>query len=194
MAKNLGSLHAYALAVGEENASGGVIVTAPTCGSAGVLPAVLMSLKKNYSFRTDKISRALATAGIIGNIVRTNASISGAEAGCQAEIGTAAAMAAAAAAELLGGEPAQAEYAAEMAMEHHLGLTCDPVHGLVQIPCIERNAYAAVKAISAAMFALQGCGKHKVPFDTVIKVMYETGKDMQAGYRETARGGLAKYY
>ena len=147
--KNRGMVYAYALAVSEENACGGKIVTAPTCGSCGVLPAVLYYLKETREFRDSRILRAMATAGLFGNVVRTNASVSGAEVGCQGEVGVACAMAAAAASQLFGGTPAQIEYAAEMGLEHHLGLTCDPVCGLVQIPCIERNAFAAARALDA---------------------------------------------
>ena len=187
-------LYAYALATAEENASGGVVVTAPTCGSCGVLPAVLYHLSQVNDYRPIRIKRALATAGLFGNIAKTNASISGAEAGCQAEIGVACAMAAAAACQLMGGTPAQIEYAAEMALEHHLGLTCDPVCGLVQIPCIERNAVAAARAIDSATFAILSDGKHRVNFDRVVDVMMETGHNLPSLYRETAEGGLAKHY
>ncbi len=187
-------LYAYALAVAEENASGGVVVTAPTCGSCGVLPAVLHHLEKLNDYRRVRILRALATAGVFGNIAKTNASISGAEVGCQGEIGVACAMAAAAACQLMGGTPAQIEYAAEMALEHHLGLTCDPVCGLVQIPCIERNAVAAARAIDSATFAILSDGKHRVNFDRVVAVMKETGHNLPSLYRETAEGGLAKHY
>jgi L-serine dehydratase len=191
---NRSRLYAYALAVAEENASGGVVVTAPTCGSSGVLPSVLHYMKKINDYRTIRILRALATAGVFGNIAKTNASISGAEVGCQGEIGVACAMAAAAACQLMGGTPAQIEYAAEMALEHHLGLTCDPVCGLVQIPCIERNAVAAARAIDAATFAILSDGKHRVNFDRVVAVMKETGHNIPSLYRETAEGGLAKHY
>ena len=189
--KRTGQTFAFALAVAEENAAGGRIVTAPTCGSAGVLPAVLFSLQKTYKLSDTRIIRALATAGLIGNIIRTNASISGAEVGCQGEIGAACSMAAGAAVQLLGGSPLQIEYAAEMGMEHHLGLTCDPVNGLVQIPCIERNAMAAVRAWECATYALLSDGRHRISFDEVIKTMKETGLDMKASYRETSQGGLA---
>ncbi len=181
----------YALAVSEENAAGGRIVTAPTCGSCGVLPAVLKTLQNSYSFSDQKILRALATAGLFGNIVKTNASISGAEVGCQGEIGTACAMAAAAATQLLGGTPAQIEYAAEIGMEHHLGLTCDPVAGLVQLPCIERNAFAADRALSAATFALLSDGRHIISFDNIVETMRQTGHDLPSIYKETSEGGLA---
>lgn len=188
----IGSLFAYALAVSEENASGHQVVTAPTCGSAGVLPAVLMFLKQEYQISEKRILNALATAGLIGNLIKTNASISGAEVGCQGEIGSACAMAAAATAQLLGGSPAQIEYAAEMGLEHHLGLTCDPIDGFVQIPCIERNAVAAARSLECASFALFSDGKHRISFDTVVETMDQTGHDLQAPYRETSLGGLAK--
>jgi L-serine dehydratase len=187
-------LFAYALAVSEENAAGGTIVTAPTCGACGVLPAVLRLLREQSQLPDEKIHHALATAGLIGNIVKRNASISGAEVGCQGEVGTACAMAAAAATQLLGGSVRQIEYAAEMGLEHHLGLTCDPIGGYVQIPCIERNAIAAVRAIDCAAYALLSDGRHIVPFDEVVRTMWETGRDMKASYRETARGGLAKIH
>ncbi|MBR4995049.1 MAG: L-serine ammonia-lyase [Alistipes sp.] len=191
---NRSRLYSYALATAEENASGGEVVTAPTCGSCGVLPAVLKHLNKLNDYRPVRIIRALATAGVFGNIAKTNASISGAEVGCQGEIGVACAMAAAAACQLMGGTPAQIEYAAEMALEHHLGLTCDPVCGLVQIPCIERNAVAAARAIDSATFAILSDGKHRVNFDRVVAVMKETGHNLPSLYRETAEGGLAKHY
>ena len=184
-------LFAYALAVSEENACGGKIVTAPTCGSCGVLPAVLYSMQHQYQLTDEKIIRALATAGLIGNLVKTNASISGAEVGCQGEIGTACAMAAAAATQILGGTPFQIEYAAEMGLEHHLGLTCDPLAGLVQVPCIERNVHAAARAYNSALFAMLSDGNHLISFDNVTKVLKQTGKDLPALYRETALGGLA---
>ena len=187
-------LFAYALAVSEENASGGEIVTAPTCGSCGVLPAVLYFLQKQRNLSDDKIVRALATAGMIGNLVKRNASISGAEVGCQGEVGTACAMAAAAAAKLLGASGRQIEYAAEMGLEHHLGLTCDPIGGYVQIPCIERNAIAAVRAVDCAAYAMLSDGQHIVSFDEVVRTMWETGCDMKSTYRETAKGGLAKVH
>jgi L-serine dehydratase len=187
-------LFAYALAVSETNAAGGEIVTAPTCGASGVLPAVLFFLQQQSKFPDEKICRALATAGMIGNIVKRNASISGAEVGCQGEVGTACAMAAGAAAQLLGGSVRQIEYAAEMGLEHHLGLTCDPIAGYVQIPCIERNAIAAVRAVDCAAYALLSDGHHIVSFDEVVRSMWETGCDMKSSYRETAEGGLAKIY
>lgn len=182
----------YALAVSEENAGGGQIVTAPTCGSCGVLPGVLYYLSKHYKFQRIKILRALLTAGIIGNVVKTNGSISGAEVGCQGEVGVACAMAGGAATQLLGGTINQIEYAAEMGLEHHLGLTCDPMRGLVQIPCIERNALAAMRSLDHCTYALMGDGRHKVSFDSVIEVMMETGQALPSLYRETSRGGLAK--
>ena len=190
--RSRGLVFAYALAVSEVNASGGRIVTAPTCGSCGVVPAVLYHLHKSREFTDMRIFRALATAGLIGNIVKTNASISGAEAGCQAEIGVACSMAAAAASQLFGGSPAQIEYAAEMGLEHHLGMTCDPVCGLVQIPCIERNAYAAARALDSNIYSAFTDGTHRVSFDKVVEVMKETGHDIPPLYRETAAGGLAK--
>ncbi len=182
---------AYALAVSEENAGGGKIVTAPTCGSCGVLPGVLYYLMKQYDLAEVRIYRALLTAGIIGNIVKENGSISGAEVGCQGEIGVACAMAGGAAAQLLGGSVNQIEYAAEMGLEHHLGLTCDPMRGLVQIPCIERNAMASMRAIDHATYALMSDGRHKVSFDAAIEVMMETGQALPNLYRETSMGGLA---
>ena len=187
-----GLVFSYALAVSEENASGGVIVTAPTCGSCGVVPAVLYHLQKSREFSDIRILRALATAGLIGNIVKQNASISGAEAGCQAEVGTACSMASAAANQLFGGSPTQIEYAAEMGLEHHLGMTCDPVCGLVQIPCIERNAYAAARALDANLYSSFTDGMHRVSFDKVVEVMKKTGNDLPSLYKETSEGGLAK--
>lgn len=189
--KSRSLVFSYALAVAEENASGGIIATAPTCGSSGVLPAVLYHLATSYDFSDKKIARALATAGLIANIVKKNASVSGAEVGCQGEIGTACAMAAAAASQLFGGSPAQIEYAAEMGLEHHLGLTCDPVCGLVQIPCIERNAFAAARALDANIYSMLSDGKHRVSFDRVVMVMKQTGKDLPSLYKETSEGGLA---
>ena len=190
----LGHVNAYAFAVAEENASGGVIVTAPTCGSCGVLPSVLLYMQERRGFSDTEILHALAAAGVIGNLIKTNASISGAECGCQAEIGSACSMAAAALAELHGMELDQIEYAAEVAMEHHLGLTCDPVRGLVQIPCIERNAVAAMRAINALSLANFLTYTRKISFDVVVNTMYETGRDLFSKYRETGEGGLAKYY
>ena len=189
-----GLVFSYALAVSEENASGGVIVTAPTCGSCGVVPAVLYHLAKTREFSDIRILRALATAGLIGNVVKHNASISGAEAGCQAEVGVACSMASAAANQLFGGSPAQIEYAAEMGLEHHLGMTCNPVCGLVQIPCIERNAYAAARALDANLYSSFTDGIHRVSFDRVVEVMKETGNDLPSLYKETSEGGLAKDY
>ena len=187
-----GHVFAYALAVAEENASGGKIVTAPTCGAADVVPAVLYSLKTSNNFSDKKILHALATAGLFGNIVKFNGSISGAEVGCQGEIGTACAMASAAVCQLMGGSPRQIEYAAEMGLEHHLGLTCDPVAGLVQIPCIERNAIAAARAVDCAIYATLSDGIHKVSFDDVVETMVKTGRDLNRNYRETSMGGLAE--
>lgn len=185
---------AYAYAVSEENAAGGLIVTAPTCGSCGVLPAVLKYLQGRRNFTDKQILRALAAAGVVGNLIKTNASISGAECGCQAEIGTACAMAAAAAAELYELDLDQIEYAAEMSIEHHLGLTCDPIGGLVQIPCIERNAIAAMRALNAVNLADFLADSRKISFDMIVETMYETGKDLKVIYRETSEGGLAKMY
>ena len=189
-----GLLAAYAYAVSEENASKGTIVTAPTCGACGVVPAVLYYLSTTMELSHSAVLKALATAGLIGNIVKENASISGAEVGCQGEVGTACAMAAGAAAQLMGGSLRQIEYAAEMGLEHHLGLTCDPVEGLVQIPCIERNAHAATRALSCCHFSLLSDGVHKISFDDVTKVMKETGQALPSLYRETSAGGLAKVY
>ena len=192
--KTRGLVFAFALAVSEENACGGTIVTAPTCGSCGIMPSVLYHMKKRYGFSDTRIIRALATAGLIGSVVKHNASVSGAEVGCQGEVGVACAMAAAAVAQLMGGSPSQIEYAAEMGLEHHLGLTCDPIGGLVQIPCIERNAYAAARAMDAGIYALYTDGLHRVSFDQVVRVMKETGKDLPPIYRETSEGGLAKEF
>lgn len=189
--KSRGLVYAYALAVSEENASGGKIVTAPTCGSCGIVPAVLYHLHKSKGFSEQRILRALATAALFGNIVKANASVSGAEVGCQGEVGVACAMAAAAANQLFGGTPAQIEYAAEMGLEHHLGLTCDPVCGLVQIPCIERNAYAAARALDANLYSAFSDGTHSVNFDRIVEVMKQTGHDIPSLYKETALGGLA---
>lgn len=192
--RDMGLIAAFALAVAEENAAGMTVVTAPSCGAAGVLPAVL------YFFRTVRrcplpdILHALATAGLFGASIRANATVSGAEAGCQAEIGSACSMAAAAAAQLTGASLSQIEYAAEMAMEHNLGLTCDPIEGYVQIPCIERNMNAALRAIECATFTVLTDGRHRVSFDDVIEVMDQTGRDMQAAYRETSTGGLAQLW
>jgi len=189
--RSRGLVYAYALAVSEENASGGRIVTAPTCGSCGVLPAVLYHLSTSKGFSDKRILRALATAGLFGSVVKHNASVSGAEVGCQGEVGVACAMAAAAASQLFGGTPAQIEYSAEMGLEHHLGLTCDPVCGLVQIPCIERNAYAAARALDSNLYASFSDGRHSVSFDRIVEVMKQTGHDLPSIYKETAQGGLA---
>ena len=185
---------AYAFAAGEQNAAGGKVVTAPTCGASGVLPAVFMYAKHQQDFTDEQICKALLTAGIVGNVVKTNASISGAECGCQAEIGTACAMAAAGLAELYGMTLDEIEYSAEVALEHQLGLTCDPVGGLVQIPCIERNAVGAMRAINAVSIATFLADSRKISFDTVVAAMYETGRDISENYRETSVGGLAKVY
>ena len=185
-------LISYALAASEQNAGGAVVVTAPTCGSCGVLPSVLYYLEQAYNFPLQKIIRALLTAGMFGNTIKENGSISGAEVGCQGEVGSACAMASAAATQLLGGSNTQIEYAAEMGLEHHLGLTCDPMLGLVQIPCIERNAMASMRAINNAIYALMGDGRHIVSFDDAVEVMEETGKSLSNKYKETADGGLAK--
>lgn len=187
-----GLVYAYALAVSEENASGGTIVTAPTCGSCGVMPGVLYHLATGHNFSEEKILHAIATAGLIGDIVKENASISGADVGCQGEVGVACAMASAAACQLFGGSPSQIEYAAEMGLEHHLGMTCDPVCGLVQIPCIERNAFAATRALDCNLYAAFSDGKHRVSFDRVVEVMKQTGHDLPSLYKETGEGGLAK--
>ena len=184
----------YAFAVSEQNAAGGTIVTAPTCGSCGVLPSVLLYEQQTKGYQDNEIIRALATAGIIGNIIKTNASISGAECGCQAEIGSACSMAAAALAELRGLSLEEIDCAAEIAMEHHLGLTCDPIAGLVQIPCIERNAVAAMRAINAVSLADFLSDSRKISFDLIVETMYNTGKDLLSGYKETSSSGLAKYY
>ncbi|MDY0277609.1 MAG: L-serine ammonia-lyase [Acholeplasma sp.] len=187
-------ISAYAFAVNEENAGGGKIVTAPTCGACGVVPAVLFYMQNRYNFSDQRIVEALAVGGLIGNLIKHNASISGAEAGCQAEIGSACSMAAAAHATLFRLTIDQVEYAAEIAMEHHLGLTCDPVNGYVQIPCIERNAVAALRAIDACGLAFFLSDSRLVSFDTVVETMYQTGKDMHTNYRETSQGGLAKHF
>ncbi|XXJ20591.1 L-serine ammonia-lyase, iron-sulfur-dependent, subunit alpha [Desulfovibrio caledoniensis] len=191
--RSVGKTFAYALAVSEENASGGKVVTAPTCGSAGLIPAVLRSLQEDYGLEEREILRALAVGGLIGNLVKENASISGAEVGCQGEIGTACAMAGAIAAYLFGGSLMQIDYAAEMSLEHHLGMTCDPVGGYVQVPCIERNAVSAIRAINAAEYALFTDGEHRISFDQVVQTMGETGRDLKCGYRETSMAGLAKH-
>lgn len=187
-------IFAYALAVSEENASMGQVVTAPTCGASGVVPGVLRAMKEEYELVEKHILRGLAIAGLVGNLVKYNATISGAEAGCQAEVGTACSMAAAMATYFMGGSIDQIEYAAESAMEHHLGMTCDPVGGYVIIPCIERNAICAVRAVNTAVYCMSTDGKHTISFDEVVKTMKETGKDMCSAYKETSDGGLAKYY
>lgn len=186
-----GLVFSYALAVSEENASGGTVVTAPTCGSCGVIPGVLYHLSRNHEFTEKRLLHALATGGLFGNVVKENASISGAEVGCQGEVGVACAMASAATCMLFGGTPTQIEYAAEMGLEHHLGMTCDPVCGLVQIPCIERNAFAAARALDANIYASFSDGFHRVSFDEVVRVMKETGHDLPSLYKETSEGGLA---
>ena len=185
---------AYAYAVAEQNADNGTVVTAPTCGACGVLPAVLKYAQVTKGFTDEQICRGLATAGIIGNLTKTNASISGAECGCQAEIGTACSMAAAALAELYGQNLDQVEYAAEVAMEHHLGLTCDPICGLVQIPCIERKAVAAVRAMNACNLSYFLTGSRRISYDMVCRAMKETGVNLDHRFRETSEGGLAKLY
>jgi L-serine dehydratase len=187
-------LSAFAFAVSETNASGGLVVTAPTCGASGVLPAVLKYMQYKHGFSDERIIDALAVAGIIGNVIKHNASISGAEAGCQAEVGSATSMAAAAHAHLFNLTTNQIEYAAEVAMEHQLGLTCDPIKGYVQIPCIERNAVAAIKAVTSCGLAYFLTDTSKLSFDTVVKTMYETGIDMHRKYRETSEGGLALHH
>ena len=189
--KSRALVSAYALAVAEQNARGGIVVTAPTCGSCGILPAVLYHMKHAHNFSDKEILKALATSGLFGNVIRTNATISGAEAGCQAEVGSACVMAAVAVNQLFGGSPQQIEYAAEMAMEHNLGLTCDPICGLVQIPCIERNPIAALRALDVSLYALLSDGSHLISFDKVIDTMMRTGKDLPSLYKETAGGGLA---
>ncbi|MCF0160644.1 MAG: L-serine ammonia-lyase, iron-sulfur-dependent, subunit alpha [Bacteroidaceae bacterium] len=191
-ARSRGLIFSYALAVSEQNAGGGRIVTAPTCGSCGVVPGVLYHMWKSRDISDMRIKRALATAGLIGNIVKHNATISGAEGGCQAEVGVACSMAAGAASQLFGGSPAQIEYSAEMGLEHHLGMTCDPICGMVQIPCIERNAYAAARALDCNTYAAFSDGRHRVSFDKVVDVMKKTGHDLPSIYKETSEGGLAK--
>lgn len=185
-------IYAYALATAEENASGGRVATAPTCGSSGVVPAVLYHVQQSRNFPRRRILQALATAGLFANVTKKNASLSGAEVGCQGEIGVACAMAAAAANQLFGGTLNQIEYAAEMGLEHHLGLTCDPMCGLVQIPCIERNAVAAARAFDVNFYSMLSDGVHRVSFDRVVDVMKQTGHDIPSLYRETSEGGLAK--
>lgn len=192
--KNTGLTFAYALAVSEENGGGGIVVTAPTCGACGVVPAVLRSIKEELTLDEEEILKGLAIGGLIGNLIKENASISGAEVGCQGEVGVACSMAAAIATYFYGGTLRQIEYAAEMALEHHLGMTCDPVGGYVQVPCIERNAVAAERALSAANYSLFTDGSHRVSFDEVVITMMETGKDLKCAYRETSEGGLAKNY
>ncbi len=192
--RDLAYLSAFALAVAEENANGGVMVTAPSCGAAGVLPSVLYYLETIKKTPHEAVMQALATAGLFGSVIRANASIAGAEVGCQGEIGSACSMAAAAASQVLGGTLRQIEYAAEVAMEHNLGLTCDPVEGFVQIPCIERNMAASLRAIESASFSLLTDGLHLVSFDDAVEVMYRTGHDLQSAYRETAQGGLASLW
>lgn len=189
--RDLALLSAFSLAVAEENANAGEIVTAPSCGPAGVVPGLLYYFETVKQSPREELLRALATAGLFGAVIRANASVSGAEVGCQGEIGSACSMAAAAGSQLLGGSLRQIEYAAEIGMEHHLGLTCDPVEGYVQIPCIERNMTACLRAFECASFSLLTDGHHLVSFDEVIEVMYRTGRDIQSAYRETARGGLA---
>ncbi len=192
--RRMNNLFAYALACAEENASGGIVVTAPTCGSCGVVPAVCRLVQEICEFEDNTIIRALATASLFGNMAKANASISGAEVGCQGEIGVACAMAAAATCQLEGGDNKRIEYSAEMGLEHHLGLTCDPVDGLVQIPCIERNALAASRALDCATYALMSDGHNRVSYDDVLATMMQTGKDMNQAYRETAQGGLARFF
>ncbi len=192
--RRINNLFAYALACAEENASGGQVVTAPTCGSCGVVPSVCRLMKEVYEFDDTVILHALATAGLMGNLAKTNASISGAEVGCQGEVGVACAMAAAASCQMEGGDNRRIAYAAEMGLEHHLGLTCDPVDGLVQIPCIERNALAASRALDCATYALMSDGDNRVSYDDVLATMMQTGLDMHHDYRETSRGGLARFF
>ena len=189
----LGKIFAYTLAVSEENGGGGRVVTAPTCGAAGIIPGLLYALKEEHNLSLEETLRGLAIAGLIGNLIKENATISGAEGGCQAEVGAGCAMAAGMATFILGGSLDQIEYAAEMALEHNLGLTCDPVGGYVQIPCIERNAAAAVRALDAANYALFTDGHHTVSFDKVVLTMKQTGLDMKREYKETSLGGLAKF-
>jgi L-serine dehydratase len=187
-------ISAYAFAVNEVNAAGGMVVTAPTCGASGTMPALLKYVVDRDDIPEQKVLEGLAVGGIIGNLIKHNASISGAEAGCQAEVGSACSMAAATYAYLLDMNTSQIEYAAEVAMEHHLGLTCDPIQGYVQIPCIERNAMAALRAIDAAQLANVIADSRKISFDLIVDTMYQTGKDMDRKYRETSKGGLAKKY
>jgi L-serine dehydratase len=187
-------ISAYAFAVNEVNAAGGIVVTAPTCGASGTMPALLKYVVDRDHIPEQKVLEALAVGGLIGNLIKHNASISGAEAGCQAEVGSACSMAAATYAYLLNMNLSQIEYAAEVGMEHHLGLTCDPIQGYVQIPCIERNAMAALRAIDAAQLAFIIADSRKISFDLIVDTMYQTGKDMDQKYRETSKGGLAKKY
>ena len=184
-------LFAYALAVSEENAAAGKVVTAPTCGSSGILPAVLYLASKKYNISEQRILKALVVAGLFGNLIKENASISGAEVGCQGEVGSACSMGAAAMTQVLGGTIYQIELAASSGLEHHLGLTCDPIAGLVQIPCIERNAFGAQRALDAAIYAIHSDGRHMVPFDNIVEVMEQTGHDLPSLYKETSKGGLA---
>jgi L-serine dehydratase len=193
-AKLIRLVSAYAFAASEENASGGVIVTAPTCGASGVLPAVLYYLHKHREVRVKSIIEALAVAGVIGNVIKANATISGAVGGCQAEVGSACSMAAGAHAYLSKLSLDQIEYAAEIAMEHFLGLTCDPIDGYVQIPCIERNAVAGIRAINASELASFLSDTRKISFDMIVQTMYQTGLDMHPKYKETAEAGMAYFY
>lgn len=192
--RELQQVCAYAFAAAEQNAGNGTIVTAPTCGSCGVLPAVLLYLQDKYKFTDEKIAEALSVAGLLGCLIKRNASVSGAESGCQAEIGSACSMAAAAMSQLMGLSIQEIEYSAEIAMEHHLGLTCDPICGLVQIPCIERNAVAAKRAIDASNLAHMLVGTRTISFDMVVRTMYETGLSINKAFRETSEGGLARLY
>ena len=192
--RELQQVCAYAFAAVEQNAGNGTIVTAPTCGSCGVLPAVLLYLQDKYKFTDEKIAEALSVAGLLGCLIKRNASVSGAECGCQAEIGSACSMAAAAMSQLMGLSIQEIEYSAEIAMEHHLGLTCDPICGLVQIPCIERNAVAAKRAIDASNLAHMLVGTRTISFDMVVRTMYETGLSINKAFRETSEGGLARLY
>ena len=192
--RELQQVCAYAFAAAEQNAGNGTIVTAPTCGSCGVLPAVLLYLQDKYKFTDEKIAEALSVAGLLGCLIKRNASVSGAECGCQAEIGSACSMAAAAMSQLMGLSIQEIEYSAEIAMEHHLGLTCDPICGLVQIPCIERNAVAAKRAIDASNLARMLVGTRTISLDMVVRTMYETGLSINKAFRETSEGGLARLY
>ena len=192
--RELQQVCAYAFAAAEQNAGNGTIVTAPTCGSCGVLPAVLLYLQDKYKFTDEKIAEALSVAGLLGCLIKRNASVSGAECGCQAEIGSACSMAAAAMSQLMGLSIQEIEYSAEIAMEHHLGLTCDPICGLVQVPCIERNAVAAKRAIDASNLAHMLVGTRTISFDMVVRTMYETGLSINKAFRETSEGGLARLY